>query len=165
MIRIKNILIQRSSFLLLPSFDNCFQWDLLNIFKVYFEFNRVKKQFLSKLNLLINSPNNMTDYFKRRFAKDPSIVSRNIAGEQILVPIRQKAGEIESIFTLNEVASRIWELLDGEKQVEEIKNAILEEFKVSPKEAEEDLLKFLQQLEEAGAVRIVWDGMSAYSKH
>ncbi len=97
----------------------------------------------------------MTDYFKRRFAKDPSIVSRNIAGEQILVPIRQKAGEVESIFTLNEVASRIWELLDGEKQVEEIKNAIVEEFEVSPKEAEEDLLKFLQQLEEAGAVRIV----------
>ncbi len=97
----------------------------------------------------------MTDYFKRRFAKDPSIVSRNIAGEQILVPIRQKAGEIESIFTLNEVASRIWELLDGEKQVEEIKNAIVEEFEVSQKEAEEDLLKFLQQLEEAGAVRTV----------
>ncbi len=97
----------------------------------------------------------MTDYFKRRFAKDPSIVSRNIAGEQILVPIRQKAGEIESIFTLNEVASRIWELLDGKKQVKEIKNAIVEEFEVSPKEAEEDLLKFLQQLEEAGAVRTV----------
>ena len=97
----------------------------------------------------------MTDYFKRRFAKDPSIVSRNIAGEQILVPIRKKAGEIESIFTLNEVASRIWELLDGEKQVKEIKNAIVEEFEVSPKEAEADLLKFLQQLEEAGAVRTV----------
>ncbi len=97
----------------------------------------------------------MTDYFKRRFAKDPSIVSRSIAGEQILVPIRQKAGEIESIFTLNEVASRIWELLDGEMQVEEIKNAIVEEFEVSPKKAEVDLLKFLQQLEEAGAVRIV----------
>ncbi len=97
----------------------------------------------------------MTDYFKRRFAKDPSIVSRNIASEQILVPIRQKAGEIESIFTLNEVASRIWELLDGEKQVEEIKNAIVEEFEVSPKEAEEDLLKFLHQLEEVGAVRTV----------
>ncbi len=53
------------------------------------------------------------------------------------------------------MASRIWELLDGEKQVKEIKNAIVEEFEVSPKEAEEDLLKFLQQLEEAGAVRTV----------
>ena len=97
----------------------------------------------------------MADLFKRCFAKDPSIVSRNVAGEQILVPIRQKAGEIDSIYTLNEVASRIWELLDGEKQVEEIKSAIVEEFEVSPKEAEEDLLKFLPQLEEAGAVRTV----------
>ena len=97
----------------------------------------------------------MKDFIERRFVKDSSIVSRRISGEHILVPIRQKAGDLESIFTLNEVASRIWDLLDGEKRVEEIRNAIVEEFDVSPKEAEEDLLEFLQQLEEVGAVRTV----------
>jgi len=97
----------------------------------------------------------MKDYLKRRFAKDQSIVSRKIAGEHILVPIRQKAGELNSIFTLNEVASRIWELFDGEKQLEEIRNTIVEEFEVSLKEAEADLFEFLQQLEEIDAVRIV----------
>jgi len=93
------------------------------------------------------------DYLERRLTKDPSIVSRKIADELILVPIRQKAGDIESIYTMNEVASRIWELIDGEKRVAEIGNAILEEFEVSPEEAEADLVEFLQQLEQVGAVR------------
>ena len=78
-----------------------------------------------------------------------------LADEHILVPIRQKAGELENIYTLSKVASRIWELLDGENKVEEIKNTILQEFEVSPNEAEADLLEFLQQLEEIGAVRAV----------
>lgn len=93
------------------------------------------------------------DYLERRLTKDPSIVSRKIADELILVPIRQKAGDIGSIYTMNEVARRIWELIDGEKRVAEIGDAILEEFEVSAKEAEADLVQFLQQLEQVGAVR------------
>ncbi len=96
-----------------------------------------------------------TDYLEKRFAKDPSIVSRKIADEFILVPIRQKVGDVESIYTMDEVASRIWELIDGEKRVEEIREAIVGEFEVSPEEAEVDLIKFLQQLEEIGAVKEV----------
>ena len=92
---------------------------------------------------------------KKRFVKDPSIVSRKIAGEFILVPIRQKAGDLESIFTLNEVAARIWELLDGEKQVQEIRDKIVDEFEVSPEKAETDLVEFFQQLEHAGALKAI----------
>ena len=95
------------------------------------------------------------NYLERRFGRDPSIVSRKIADEFILVPIRPKAGDLESIYTMNEVASRIWELLDGEERVEGIRDAIVEEFEVSPEEAEADLVEFLQQLEQVGAVRAV----------
>jgi hypothetical protein len=92
-------------------------------------------------------------YLERRFAKDPSIVARKIADEFILVPIRRRAGDVESIYTLNEVAGRIWELVDGQKQAAEIKDAIVEEFEVAAEEAEADLVAFLQQLEQVGAVR------------
>jgi len=39
--------------------------------------------------------------------KDPSIVSRKIADEIILVPIRHKIGEFTSLYALNEVVARI----------------------------------------------------------
>lgn len=95
------------------------------------------------------------DRLDSRFAKDSSIVSRKIAGEFILVPIRRKAADLESIFTLDEVGARIWELVDGEKRVAEIRDTLVEEFEVSHEEAEKDLVGFLQQLEEAGCVKAV----------
>jgi hypothetical protein len=93
------------------------------------------------------------DYFERRLSKNPSIVSRRIADEFILVPIRQKAGDIESIFTLNEVAGRIWELIDGEKSVGEIHDIIVEEFEVTPEVVKADIEEFLTHLEQMGALK------------
>jgi hypothetical protein len=94
-------------------------------------------------------------YREKRFVKDPSVVSRKIADEFILVPIRQKASDVDSIYTMNEVAGRIWELIDGEKRVEEVRDVIVEEFEVSLEEAEADLVDLLQQLEKVGAVKPV----------
>jgi len=92
-------------------------------------------------------------YLERRFTKDPSMVFRKVAEEFILVPIRQKASEVESIYTMNDVASRIWELIDGKKNLKDIKEIIIREFEVSPEEAEKDIIDFSKQLEKIGAVR------------
>ncbi len=86
------------------------------------------------------------------YKKSDSIVFRKIADEFILVPIRQNVGDLESISTLNEVAARIWELIDGKMKVREIKDKIVEEFEVTPQEAEKDLIEYLHQLEEIEAI-------------
>lgn len=98
---------------------------------------------------------NETAYLERRLARDPSVVSRKIAGGFVLVPIRQKAGDLGSIYTMNEVGSRIWELVDGERTVREISGVMVREFEVSPQEAQVDLAGFLKQLEQVGAVKEV----------
>lgn len=94
-------------------------------------------------------------YLGKRFTKDPSIVSRKIAGEFILVPIKQKASDLDSIYTVNEIGSFIWEQIDVEKPLTEIRDLIVNEFEVSNEEAEKDLIEFLQQLEQVGAVKEV----------
>ena len=86
------------------------------------------------------------------YKKSDSIVSRKIADEFILVPIRQNVGDLESISTLNEVAARVWELIDGKMKVREIKDKIVEEFEVTPQQAEKDLIEYLQQLEGIEAI-------------
>jgi hypothetical protein len=95
------------------------------------------------------------DYLERRYEKDPSIVHRNIVSETILVPIRRHVADLESIYTLDEVAARIWELIDGQRRVSEIRDTIVEEYAVSPDVAEVDLIEFIQQLEAIGGVRRV----------
>ena len=89
------------------------------------------------------------------YRKNLSIVARQIAGEYILVPISQSAGEVESIYTLNEVGTRIWELLDGQRNLLQIRDLLVAEFEVSSKEATADMLEFTQGLESVGAVQKV----------
>ncbi len=92
-------------------------------------------------------------FLDKAYKKSNSIVSRKIADEFILVPIRQNVGDLESISTLNEVAARIWELIDGKMKVREIKDKIVEEFEVTPQQAEKDLIEYIKQLEKIEAIK------------
>jgi hypothetical protein len=91
-------------------------------------------------------------FLDKVYKKSDSIVSRKIADEFLLVPIKQNVGDLESIYTLNEVATRVWELIDGKKKVKEIKDKIVEEFEVASQEVEKDLTNLLKQLMAVGAI-------------
>lgn len=80
------------------------------------------------------------------YKKSDSMVFRKIGDELILVPIRQNAGDLDSIYTLNETAAYVWDLIDGQTTVGEIKEKILEEFDVTSEDAERDLQEHLLQL-------------------
>ena len=86
------------------------------------------------------------------YTRDRDVVHRRVADEVILLPIRHNFGDLESIFTLNEVAARVWELLDGRCTIGEVVAAIVEEFAVTGADAERDIAEFLAQLENIGAV-------------
>ena len=87
--------------------------------------------------------------------KNPSFVSRKIVDEVILVPISHKVGEIDCLYALNEVGARIWDLIDGDRSLKELRDVIVEEFEVSETEAQEDLAVLIEQLKEIGAIQEV----------
>ncbi len=91
----------------------------------------------------------------RCYTRNPDYVFRRIADEVILLPIRKNLGDLESIFTLNEVAARVWELLDGRRTLGEIRDQIVAEFEVGPETVEADLEGLLRRLEEIGAASLV----------
>jgi len=84
--------------------------------------------------------------------KNPDIVSRTIEDETILMPIYKTSDEINCIYTLNNVAARIWELIDGKKSLARIKQTLLGEFDVTEKELNKELDKFLKDLKEIKAI-------------
>jgi hypothetical protein len=93
-----------------------------------------------------------SDSFEARYQKSPSIVTRDIAGEVILVPIRHHVGDLDSVYTLNETASRIWALIDGQRTVGEIRDAMVAEYDTDVEEAGRDVAALVAQLQAAGAV-------------
>ena len=86
------------------------------------------------------------------FQKNENLVFRQIDDETILVPIKNNVGDMESIYNLNEVGAFVWEHLDGNKTLLDIKSMIAEAFEVAPEDAERDLMEFVGQLEEIEAV-------------
>ena len=87
-----------------------------------------------------------------RYRKKGEYVARVIAGETIVVPIRGQVGDLESIYSVNEVGSVIWEMIDGETPVSRMVEAVCRRFEVAPELAEIDALDFLKGLEAAGLV-------------
>jgi hypothetical protein len=86
------------------------------------------------------------------YAHDPAMISRLIAGEMILVPIRKNVGDMESIFTLNETGARVWELLDGQRTLADVHAEMIQEFDVDSFQARQDLLELIQSLLDQGAL-------------
>ena len=89
----------------------------------------------------------------RYFAKEKDLVTRNVAGETIIVPIKNKVGDLDSIYTLNEVGTVIWELIDGKKSISQIAEEIYLTYDVTPEEAKKDTVDFINTLKEAGLLR------------
>jgi len=86
--------------------------------------------------------------------QSPNIVSRNIAGEAVLVPIARTADEVDSIYTLNETASTIWDALDGQRTLGDILDLVVAEYEVTREQAEQDLYDLVAQLSEVRAIVI-----------
>jgi hypothetical protein len=89
------------------------------------------------------------------YQKDPNMVYREIAGEALLVPIRNHIGDLNSIFTLNETASFIWAHIDGEQTLHAAVMALTAEYEIDEAQAEQDVLELIAQLVTVQAVQRV----------
>ncbi len=86
------------------------------------------------------------------YKKNETIVHRQIGDEAILVPIRQQSGDLENVYTLNEVASQVWQLIDGKNTLQTIFDSIVNDYEVNRSEAEQDILLLMDQLEKIEAI-------------
>jgi hypothetical protein len=79
-------------------------------------------------------------------SNDETVVSRCIAGETILVPIRGSLADMQKLFTLDSVGAFIWGKLDGKRTVREVREEVVKAFEVEDGKAEADLTEFLAAL-------------------
>lgn len=94
------------------------------------------------------------NYLDKVVTKNPNVVSRRIADEVVLIPIRKMATDNDFFFVINETGARMWELADGKTRIIEIVNSILDEYDVLRLDAERSALEFFEQLEQLGAVEV-----------
>ena len=89
------------------------------------------------------------------YKKTESVVTREIAGETMLIPISSQLADMQQIFALDAVSALIWSLLDGNHRFEDLVAAVTRDFDVTQEMATADANRFLDELCEVGLVEPV----------
>jgi hypothetical protein len=88
------------------------------------------------------------------FVRSQSVVSRVVAGETLIVPVRARVGDLASIYSFNGTGSLIWKLLESPKTVAELASAVAREYEVEPAQAERDVVAFLNEMKGVDLVEV-----------
>jgi hypothetical protein len=83
-------------------------------------------------------------------ARSPAIAARKLGGEMMIMSVVDS-----TFFTLNEVATLIWQSADGCTPLSEIvERKVCEEFDVSPEDARSDVEHFVNELSQHGILLV-----------
>ena len=92
-----------------------------------------------------------------RFAKKGEFVTRTIAGEVVVVPVRGQIADLDAIYHFNDVGGFIWSLFDGKTSLRDIAEAVCEEFDGALQDSERDTLEFVGALQRIGIIEPLVD--------
>lgn len=88
------------------------------------------------------------------FVRSQSVVSRCIAGETLIVPVRGKVGDLASIYSFNQTGSVIWQALESPRSLAELIGAVEAEYAVEHEQAVQDATKFLNEMLSVGLAEV-----------
>jgi hypothetical protein len=84
-----------------------------------------------------------------------NLVTREIVGETIIVPITGELADLQQVYSLNATGAFVWGRLDGSASLESIHKALTAHFKVGKKAAWSDLAELVADLSRAGLIEEV----------
>ena len=85
----------------------------------------------------------------QRVVLSPDALFQEIGGEGVILDLRSS-----SYFGLDEVGVRLWQLLQADPSLQAARDILLAEYEVEPAQLEQDLIKLLDQLTDAGLVTV-----------
>ena len=81
------------------------------------------------------------------YVQSDEVVSREIEGELIIVPLTSGIGDLEDdLYTLNETGRAIWDSLDGQRKIRDVVNKLSNEFNAPRDEIEKGVIGLMKEL-------------------
>ena len=91
---------------------------------------------------------------RAKYVRSTAVVSRMIADETLVVPIRNNVGNLDSIYSFNPLGSDLWKLLEEEISLEEMCAWVTEHYEVTTERALQDIRQFVGELVGTGLVSV-----------
>lgn len=79
-------------------------------------------------------------------------VVREIAGEIIAVPTGELVKEFQEIITLTKSAKFVWDLLQEDRTIEDVKSKLVEKYKIDEERVQKDVEQFIEELRKANII-------------
>lgn len=89
------------------------------------------------------------------YIRSTAVVSRLVAGEMLVLPLRGDVGDLANFYTLNQTATTIWDALEESTTLSEISDVIGRKYEISKEQAERDVALCLQEMCSLGLAKIV----------
>ena len=85
--------------------------------------------------------------FNQKVVVSDEVLAQEVSGEMVLLDLKS-----EQYLGLNEVGTRIWQLLQAHSDLENVFKILLDEYDVEDVLLESDLNKLIAEMQEAGIV-------------
>ncbi len=92
------------------------------------------------------------DLAAQRVRRSSNVVSRVVADEAIVVPIRRGAADLDSIYTFNESGTKLWSLIEKGLDAPALASYLQSEYGLTRAEALTDAEAFVNDLTQEGLV-------------
>ncbi|MEI6150807.1 MAG: PqqD family protein [bacterium] len=80
------------------------------------------------------------------------MIERKVRAEHVLVPLHGEAGRLDSLYTLNETATLVWNAISEHLTDEQIAARMTEEYDVDSATAVADVQQVIRELLDIGAI-------------
>ena len=77
---------------------------------------------------------------------EKEFILREIAGDYLLVPVGKAASEFNGMININETGAFLFKLLQEDVSIEQLVEALCQEYEVDQRQAKEDVDSFVQSL-------------------
>ena len=100
----------------------------------------------------------MTGLFSQRVSVPDDVLMRELDGESVILDLAS-----ENYYGLDDIGTRIWQLLNSSNTVQEAYDSLLLEYDVEPKRLQQDMQELITQLVAKDLLRIETDQEKAES--
>lgn len=84
--------------------------------------------------------------------RNPEFVIRQVADRFVIVPVGTAAEKFSGMITINATGKFLWDLLENEKTLESLAQALVEEYEIDMELALKDVKTFLEPILPTGAI-------------
>jgi hypothetical protein len=95
------------------------------------------------------------------YIRAKAVVSRLIAADTLVLPLRAGIGDLTSLYSLNATATTIWDALETPQTLQRLCDLIDSKYDLSREKAEEDVALFMGQICSLGLAERVVDSEAA----